>query len=70
MSRNGKNVCVLAFQVARTKVVAYTRADLMILERKEVLWRTATEKENLTTEDTKSPARRSRNQNDRLVSLV
>ena len=28
MSRNRKTVCVLTFQVARAKVVAYTRADL------------------------------------------
>lgn len=35
MSRNRKTVCVLTFQVACTKAVAYTRADLMILNHKE-----------------------------------
>jgi hypothetical protein len=35
MSRNRKSTCTLAFQVARNKVVAYTRADLRILNHKE-----------------------------------
>lgn len=35
MSRNGKNVCMFAFQVACTKAVAYTRAGLTIPKRKE-----------------------------------